>query len=81
MVPPRSRGRGGKQEANGGKATDKSAATKGSKGSDAGRASLSVKFTNAARATNKLEETQHELDGTHLFGITETWCGEHNRDG
>ncbi len=37
---------------------------------------LCVKLTDATSATSKLEEIQQDLDGTHIFGITKTWCGE-----
>ncbi len=42
---------------------------------------ICVKFTNATRAINKREEIQHELESTHLFCITKTWCDEHTSEG
>ncbi len=43
--------------------------------------SICVKFTNATRALNMHGEILHELDGTHLLGIAETWCDEHADEG
>ncbi len=43
--------------------------------------SICIKLTNAARAINNCEKSRHELEGTHLFGIAETWCDEHANEG